>query len=153
MSCILFPIEPFNCFLLKGSSPFWNATRRWCGIDTLLDCPDRTTCYVLKPHHSHVNKSFMLILKYKQSIPTSNMTYIFKYKPRSQCIINFTFYHQSFRYLSTRPNLSRRQCRWMELLEEFLFGIYYITSKKMLQPMHCLHHIQQMQSHVSGFLW
>jgi hypothetical protein len=38
--------------------------------------------------------------------------------------------HQSLRYLSTQPNLSRRQCRWMELLQEFDFDIEYIKGKE-----------------------
>lgn len=38
--------------------------------------------------------------------------------------------HQSLRYLSTQPNLSRRQCRWMELLQEFDFDIEYVKGKE-----------------------
>jgi hypothetical protein len=38
--------------------------------------------------------------------------------------------HQSLRYLSTQSNLSRRQCRWMELLQEFDFDIEYIKGKE-----------------------
>ena len=38
--------------------------------------------------------------------------------------------HQSLRYLSTQPNLSRRQCRWMELLQEFDFEIEYVKGKE-----------------------
>lgn len=43
---------------------------------------------------------------------------------------NFTFHRQSFRYLFTQPNLIRRQCRWMDLLQEFDFGLYYIKGKE-----------------------
>ena len=38
--------------------------------------------------------------------------------------------HQSLRYLSTQPNLSRRQCRWMELLQEFDFYMEYVKGKE-----------------------
>ena len=38
--------------------------------------------------------------------------------------------HQSLRYLSTQPNLSRRQCRWMELLQEYDFEIEYVKGKE-----------------------
>jgi len=38
--------------------------------------------------------------------------------------------HQSLKYLSTQSNLSRRQCRWMELLQEFNFDIEYIKGKE-----------------------
>jgi hypothetical protein len=38
--------------------------------------------------------------------------------------------HQFLRYLSTQPNLSRRQCRWMELLQEFDFDIEYVKGKE-----------------------
>ena len=38
--------------------------------------------------------------------------------------------HQSLKYLSTQPNLSRRQCRWMELLQEFDFDIEYVKGKE-----------------------
>ena len=38
--------------------------------------------------------------------------------------------HQSLRYLSTQPNLSRRQCRWMEWLQEFDFDIEYVKGKE-----------------------
>ena len=33
------------------------------------------------------------------------------------------------RYLSTQPNLSRMQCRWMELFQEFDFDIKYVKVK------------------------
>ena len=38
--------------------------------------------------------------------------------------------HESLRYLSTQPHLSRRQCRWMELLQEFDFEIEYVKGKE-----------------------
>jgi hypothetical protein len=57
--------------------------------------------------------------------------------------------HQSLRYLSTQPNLGRRQCRWMELLQEFDFDIGYIKGNKFLSLMHCLNDLWQMQSHIS----
>ena len=38
--------------------------------------------------------------------------------------------HESLKYLSTKPHLSRRQCRWMELLQEFYFEIKYIKGKE-----------------------
>jgi hypothetical protein len=38
--------------------------------------------------------------------------------------------HQSLRFLSTQPNLNRRECRWMELLQEFDFDIEYIKDKE-----------------------
>ena len=38
--------------------------------------------------------------------------------------------HQSLKYLSTQSNLSRRQCRWMELLQEFDFEIEYVKGKE-----------------------
>lgn len=40
--------------------------------------------------------------------------------------------HQSLRYLSTQPNLSTRQCRWMELLQEFDFEIEYVKERKIV---------------------
>jgi hypothetical protein len=38
--------------------------------------------------------------------------------------------HESLRYLSTQPHLSRRQCRWMELLQEYDFDIEYVKGKE-----------------------
>ena len=38
--------------------------------------------------------------------------------------------HESLRYLPTQPHLSRRQCRWVELLQEFDFDIEYVKGKE-----------------------
>ena len=38
--------------------------------------------------------------------------------------------HHSLRYLQTQPNLSRRQARWLETLQEFDFEITYLPGKE-----------------------
>ena len=38
--------------------------------------------------------------------------------------------HESLKYLSTQPHLSRKQCRWMELLQKYNFDIEYVKGKK-----------------------
>ena len=38
--------------------------------------------------------------------------------------------HESLRYLSTQPHLNRRQCRWIKLLQEFVFYIEYVKGKE-----------------------
>jgi len=38
--------------------------------------------------------------------------------------------HQTLKYLSTQPNLSRRQSRWVELMQQYDFDIEYIKGKE-----------------------
>ena len=38
--------------------------------------------------------------------------------------------HESLKYLLIQPHLSRRQCRWMEFLQEFDFDIEFIKGKE-----------------------
>src|SRR5271163_1792454 len=37
--------------------------------------------------------------------------------------------HQSLTYLRTQPKLSRRQCRWVEMMADFDFDIKYAPGK------------------------
>ena len=38
--------------------------------------------------------------------------------------------YKSFKYLSIQPNLNRRQCRLMELLQEFDFDMEYVKDEE-----------------------
>jgi len=40
--------------------------------------------------------------------------------------------HQSLRYLQTQPNLSPKEARWLDFLQEYDFEIHYLPGKKNL---------------------
>ena len=39
-------------------------------------------------------------------------------------------YHESLKYLPIQPHLSRKQCRWVELLQEFDFDIEFVKGEE-----------------------
>ncbi len=41
----------------------------------------------------------------------------------SEKTFNIETNHESLKYLTTQPNLSRRQCRWVERLQQLNFGL------------------------------